>query len=424
MSRLAVWFLGCAVGASVPAQTTLSLSQPDTVVPRGYGALHGAGTGSTWSAEKSRRVVLIDRAQFPWGAGNPYVLHGFRLRRAGGVVVEMASTQRTIRVRGSATRATPGSSTPVGPTAAQASTTLDANHGAATPTLCLSGTVPFPPRGRLLNYYQSCAVPFVDGDPGFPVVTFTTPLVIPADADTVVLDIEIETSQSGAFANYRWQPDEVGTFAQPEYRGGWRRLSLPCPTPVPGPTPCELTIGTTTVSDACLDRCNASGLNVGAVFTTNFRVGKTGEWMFAWLGALHPLASYFAGVACPNFVDPGGSILVLGISSDSNGTAMTTQWGTIPNHPLLVGLQVGVQFAAYDPSSTTLSPDGAALSGVYELTIGPAPVGDIEYRTLVAVCDQTGSLGLIPDPPSCAGFDPFAPGAQGVVGDTPVLQLF
>jgi hypothetical protein len=412
MLRLAIPLVCVCSAVSLPAQ--------DKHVPRGYGSLHGFGNGATWSAEKSRRVVLIDRAQFPWGAGNAIDLQGFRLRRAGGVVVDMASTQRTIRVRGSATRATAGSSTPVGPRAEQASLTLAANHGAATPTLCLDAAVGLPPRGRLILHYQGFAVPIVDADPSFPTVLFTTPLHVPADADTVVLDIEVETVQSGVYASYRWQPEEVAASLPAEYRGGFRRLSVPCLSVPAGTQPCELN----GVSETCLDRCNASGLHIGAQFATSFRVGRAGEPIFAWIGAIRAVPSFFAGVACPNVVDPSGSILLLGTSDANAATGVQHTWGTIPDYQPLVGLTIGVQFAAYNPGSTELSPDGAAFSGVYELTIGPAPVpGAVQYRTIAAVCDQTFDLGLFPDPPSCATFDPFAPNAQGALADTPVLQL-
>ncbi|MBX3462976.1 MAG: hypothetical protein KF830_07380 [Planctomycetes bacterium] len=417
--------------ASLVAQAPL----PDGFVPRGYGSLAGYGTGAIWDAEKSRRVVLIDRAQFPWGAGNPGVIQGFRLRRSGGVLVPMAGTQKTIRVRGSATRESPGGTTPTGPRAQNAVTALNANHGNAQPTLCYDGPFHCPWNSRLLSYYQNMAVPVRSGDGNSVTVTFTTPLQVPADADTVVLDIEVANPPGSAWDNGNpvWWPEEIAVGSSQQFTGGYR-LYRPSCLPA-GARSCYDSSG---AAAPCLDRGQASDRHIGGQFTTALRVGKGQMLMFAWIGAIVPAPFFFPGVSCEAFVDPGGQIVFLGESNDPScwtnpncsnpnptDTEVSHTWGMIPAVPWLVGLQVGVQFAAYD----LLAPAETEFSGIYELMIGPAPSPQaVEFRTVVAACDGTDQLSGVSECDAATNpfFDPLqpAPGPIGAFGNTPVLQLF
>lgn len=373
----------------------------DTVVPRGLGSIHTFGAGEKWDAEKSRRVVLIDKSQFPWGAGNPGVVHGFRVRRTGGIVVELQGVQKTVRVRISATQETNEGGSPVGPLASNPQLRLDDNHGAATPTTVFDSTFTYDHQNRIPVFYQGFAAAFSSA------TTFTTPFDVPADADTLVLDIEVAYPNGFSF-DPAWWPEEVLPSSAHEYLGGFRRLSAPCPA---------VTCSDGSSSAQCMDRCNASGTHINSVFVTDFRVGSPNEPVFGWIGLIQAAPGFFPGIACPYHVDPS-TCQFLGIS-DPFSTEINHIWGIIPNLPFLIGFPLGVQFAAFP---TALSPDQGALSGAYELVIGPAPSNAVQFSTVEAVCDPNNNLGGVT---ACSPTnDPFGAGAMGAMGNTPILELF
>jgi hypothetical protein len=84
------------------------------------------------------------------------------------------------------------------------------------------------------------------------------------------------------------------------------------------------------------------------------------------------------------------------------------QWGTVPNFPLLIGCVLSAQHASLDPAA----PGGIGMSPAYWFTIDqqPPPAVTAVYNAL----EWSGQPGE----------DPDAPGRQGAVSSTTIVEFY
>ena len=398
----------CAMGLICCAAMTAQ-----NVFPKGMGSIGGTTNGRIWDAEKGRLVILIDKAQFPWGAGAPGSFAGFALRRSPNLGNDMIGGSKTVRVRLSATRSptSAASSTPIGPTAAmvnasvtaapQATVVLDSNHGSATPTAMTltSSSVFFPFAPAPPTFYQSFGMTFSHA------VRFTSPFTVPSDADTLVVDVEIENLggnvQDGYVTDATDSVVNLGSSgpAVREYVGSIRAVSAPCTATLD----CSDGIRT----QPCMYQCKAKEMYPGGAFTTDLRVGIGNAPVLSWIGLMLPAPVSLIAYSCDYQVAASAVHLT---RSGPFDTKVEHTWGTLPNRADIVGLQFGVQFAAIEPN---LHPQGVATSRAFEVTVGPAPTGEIQFTTVAADCDGTCGVAN----------DPFAAGALGRAAPTPILLM-